>query len=390
MKIISKILDIARRECIIIFAKNPIYLVCMFIFPIMIISFFTTLMDDGQPVELPVGVVDMDNTSTSRGLIRTLDSFQTSDVVAHYNNMNEARNAIQRGEIYAFLLIPSGTTEMLMASKQPKISFYYNGAILLAGSTTFRDLKTVSLLGSAAVGSKKLAAIGKTGGEIKAFLQPITVDLHMINNPWANYNIYLTSVMVPGLFFLIIFLVTTYSIGTELKFRTGKEWMSMAGDDPFVAVTGKMLPQTIIFLIQFYLFEFYIYGILNFPHPGGVVPIMLLGLITVLSSQGFGIFIFGLVPSLRLSMTICCLLAMLGFSMAGSTFPVFAMDGPLQALSWIFPLRHYYMIYQINIFNGYPLSYAALHWLALLAFTILPVFVMWNIRKAMHKYKYLA
>ena len=390
MKIFSQISDIARRECNIIFTKNPIYLVCMVIFPIMIVSFFTTLLDDGQPLELPVGVVDMDNTSTSRGLIRTLDGFQTSDVVAHYNNMNEARNAVQRGEIYAFLLIPEGTTEMLMASKQPKISFYYNGAIMLAGSTTFRDLKAVSLLGSAAVGAKKLAAIGKTGREIKAFLQPISVDLHMINNPWASYNIYLTSVMVPGLFFLIIFLVTTYSIGTELKFKTGKEWMEIAGDNPFVAVTGKMLPQTVIFLIMFYLFEFYIYGILDFPHSGGVVPIMLSGLVTVLSSQGFGIFVFGLVPSLRLSMTICCLLAMLGISMAGSTFPVFAMDGALQSLSWIFPLRHYYMIYQINIFNGYPMSYAALHWTVLCAFILIPVFVMWNIRKAMHTYKYIA
>jgi len=119
------------------------------------------------------------------------------------------------------------------------------------------------------------------------------------------------------------------------------------------------------------------------------LPIMLLGLITVLSSQAFGVFVFGLTPSLRMSMTICCLLAMLGFSMAGSTFPVSAMDGPLQLLSWIFPLRHYYMIYQINIFNGFPLCYAWAHWTVLLAFMILPVFVLRNLYRAMLVYKYI-
>lgn len=389
MKFLSQIIQIAGRECRIILTKNPIYLFCMVFVPLVLIAFFTSILDDGQPTELPVGVVDQDNTATSRQLARTLDSFQTSDVVANYANMNDARNAIQRGEIYAFLLIPKGTTEGMMTSTQPKISFYYNSAFMLAGSTTFRDLKTVSTLGSAGVGQQKLLAVGKTSREIQAFLQPISVDLHMVNNPWANYNIYLTTVMVPGLFMLLIFLITAYSIGTEIKFETAHEWMLKADLNPWVAITGKMIPQTIIFLLIFYGFEFYIYYVLDFPHPGGVLPIFLLGLLTVISSQAFGIFTFGLTPSLRMSMTICCLLAMLGFSMAGSTFPVMAMDGPLQLLAWIFPLRHYYMIYQINIFNGFPLYYAWAHWTALMAFLVLPCFVMRNLYRALLVYKYI-
>lgn len=389
MKILSHIIKVAGRECRIIFTKNPIYLFCMVFVPLVLVAFFTSILDDGQPVEIPVGVVDQDNTSTSRSLIRTLDSFQTSHVVGHYANMNDARNAIQRREIYAFILIPKGTTSGLMTSNQPKISFYYNSAFMLAGSTTFRDLKTVATLGSAAVGAQKLSALGKTSGEIKAFLQPISVDLHMVGNPWANYNIYLSSVLVPGLIMLMIFLITAYSIGTEIKFGTSHDWIATANMDPFVAVVGKMLPQTVIFLLIFYGFEFYIYHVLDFPHPGGVLPIMLLGLVTVLSSQAFGVFVFGLTPSLRMSMTICCLLAMLGFSMAGSTFPVSAMDGALQMLAWIFPLRHYYMIYQINIFNGFPLCYAWAHWTVLLAFMILPIFVLRNLYRAMLVYKYI-
>lgn len=365
------------------------YAFCMLILPAIVVFFFTTLLNEGQPRDLPVGVVDQDNSSTSRQLIRTLDSFSSSKVVSHYTNMNDARQAIQRGEIYAFLLIPKGTEGGLMSSDRPKVSFYYSSVVLLAGSTTFKDLKTVAALGSAGIGSKKLAATGKTDREIKAALQPINLDIHLINNPQSNYNVYLSTIMIPGLLMLFIFLITPYSIGTELKFGRARQWMYMADFNPNIALLGKFLPQTLIFLMMFYGFEFYIFHVLEFPHPGGVLPILLLGLVTVLSAQAFGMFIFGLIPSLRMSMTVCSLWAMISFSLAGATYPVFAMDPFLEGVAWVFPLRHFYMIYQINIFNGFPLVYAWQSWACFAAFMLLPALVVNNIKKAMLIYKYI-
>ena len=52
---------------------------------------------------------------------------------------------------------------------------------------------------------------------------------------------------------------------------------------------------------------------------------------------GLGIFTFGLMPSLRMSMSISSLWSVLGLSMCGSAFPVAGMDTPLQAMSWLFP-----------------------------------------------------
>jgi hypothetical protein len=101
-------------------------------------------MSDGQPVEMPVGVVDLDNTTTSRGLVRRLDAFQTSHVVARYPSVSAARHAIQQNQIYAFLYIPKGTTDNLLASRQPKISFYYTMTTIVSGSLVFRDMKNLS------------------------------------------------------------------------------------------------------------------------------------------------------------------------------------------------------------------------------------------------------
>ena len=379
---------IAKRECKILY-KNPIYGFCMVLFPLLAMLFFTSLLDEGLPEDMPVGVVDLDNTSTSRGLIRRLDAFQNSRVVARFPSVAEARRAIQENQIYAFLYIPEGTSEKLLSARRPQISYYYSQTSLAAGSLVMKDMKTISTLGAAAVGQATMRAKGYTQEQIQTFLQPIRIDLHQIANPWANYNIYLSTVFVPGIMMLFMFLIAAYSLGMELKFDRGKEWVMMADKNIVVAILGKFLPQAIVFLALIFSYEYYVYEVFEFPHLGSVWMIVLLAVLQVFASIGFGIFVFGLTPSLRMSMSICSLWAMLGFSLAGSAFPIMGMDEPIQALSWLFPLRHYYMLYQITVFNGYPLIDAWFHLVGLVAFMLLPWFVLRKIKNAMLTYVYI-
>ena len=372
-----------------ILSKNPIYGFCMIVFPIAVMFFFTSLMDEGLPQRLPIGIVDLDNTSTTRSIIRRLDGFQNSQIVANYPSVAEARHAMQQNDIYAFLYIPKGTTDDLLASRQPKISYYYSYASVMAGSLLMKDLKTISTLGSAAVGQATMRAKGYTDEQIMAFLQPIRVDLHQVANPWTNYNAYLSTMLVPGVMMLFIFLISAYSIGTELKFGRSKDWLALANNNILDALVGKFLPHLLIWLAIVFAYEYYIFGVLHFPHEGGAWQITLIGVLQVLASMGFGIFAFGLMPSLRMSMSICSLWAVLSFSMAGSAFPVMGMDAPLQSLSWLFPLRHYYMIYQITVFNGYPMLEAWFHFAALAAFILLPWLVVGKIKNAMLTYVYI-
>ena len=388
LQVLRRIYKLSVRECKI-FLRNPIYLFCMVIFPLLVMFFFTSLMENGQPEEMPVGVVDLDNSSTTRALIRRLDVFQTSQVVAHYASVSEARKAIQNNEIYGFIYFPKGTTEQLLSSRQPKISFYYSMTSMTAGSLLFRDLKTVSALGSAAVGQATMRARGFTDDQIKTFLQPIAIDLHQIGNPTTDYNAYLSTLFVPGVMMLFIFLITTYAIGTELKFNHGKQIVEMGGNNIFVTLSGKLLPHLLIWLTQVFCYSYYVFGVLEFPHPGGVGMIILLNLLMVFSAMGFGIFAFGLMPSLRMSMSISSLWAVLSFSMAGAAFPLMGMDGPLQALAWLFPLHHYFMIYETCVLNEFSLLDCWWHVAALLAFMLLPMLLLPKIKNAMNTYVYI-
>ena len=388
MSYLINIWTIAKRECKIL-RVNHIYFFSMVAFPLLALVFFTSLMDEGLPEDMPVGIVDLDNTSTSRGLIRRLDAFQSSQVVARYPSVAEARRAIQENQIYAFLYIPKGTTDDLLSSRRPKISYYYNMASVMSGSLLMKDLKTISNLGSAAVGQATMRAKGYTPRQIQAFLQPVRVDLHQIANPWTNYNVYLSTVLVPGVMMLFMFLISAYSLGMELKFGRGKEWLAKADNRFVVALLGKFLPQALVFLVLIFFYDVYLYRFLHFPYEGSVWMMILLSLLEVFGSIGFGIFAFGLFPSLRMSMSICSLWAVLSFSLAGSAFPVMGMDTPIQALTWLFPLRHYYMLYQITVFNNYPLIDAWFHLVALVGFTLLPWFVILKIKNAMLHYVYI-
>ncbi len=388
MKNISRILNIALRELRIL-KGNPIYAFCMVVFPVMTMFFFTTLLDEGVPKDLPIGVVDQDDSSMSRALVRNLDAMQNSRVAYHFANITEARNAMQENKIYAYLYIPKGTMAKLLAGRQPKISYYYTMTCMTAGSMAMKDLKTLGTLGSAAVGQATLRAKGATPGQIKAALQPVTIDAHQIANPEGSYNYSLTTVFVPGIMMLFMSLLSAYSLGMELKFDTGKEWIASANGNIFVAILGKFIIHTLVFLLVIFFFHYYIYVELDFPRLGGVWSIMRLSFLEVISSLGFGIFAFGLMPSMRMSMSICSLWSVLSISMCGSAFPVMGMDPPLQALSWLFPLRHYFMLYQVTVLNGFPVIDAWFHLVALVGFTLLPWFVLRKVKNAMLNYVYI-
>ncbi|MBR0526197.1 MAG: ABC transporter permease [Prevotella sp.] len=388
MKYLSQILDIALRELGILW-RNRIYGFCMIVFPLVLVIFFTTMLDEGTPHDLPIGVVDQDNSATSRGLIRNLDAMQSSRVVYRFANVTEARCAMQEGKVYAYLYIPEGTASKLMAGRQPKISYYYTMTCMTAGSMAMKDMKTIGSLGSAAVGQATLSAKGATSGQIKAALQPITVDAHMIANPQGSYNYSLTTVFVPGILMLFMALLSAYALGMEMKFDTGKEWLARADGNIVVAILGKYIVHALVFLLVIFLYQWYIFDVLHFPRLGGVWSIVRLSLLQVAGGLGFGIFAFGLMPSLRMSMSISSLWSVLSISMCGSAFPVAGMDAPLQAMAWLFPLRHYWMIYQATVLNGFPVIDVWFHLVALVAFTLLPWFVLRKVKNAMLNYVYI-
>ncbi len=384
----SRLTAIFRRE-LRLFAHRPLFLFIMIVAPVLCIVFFTTLMADGLPTKLPAGLVDEDDTHVTRIVGRILGSMEETDLVTRYPSFTEARRAMQRGEIYGFFYIPQGLTEDAIANRQPRLSFYTNETYFVPGTLLMKDLRYASELSGLALTRETLYGKGLTEQQAMGILQPIVIETHPLNNPYLDYSVYLNNIILPGILILLIMLSTTYTIGLEWKRGTQRELYSLSGCSSTVALVGKLLPQTVLFSLMFVFYDVYFYRFLMFPCNSGIASMMVLGVVTVLASQAFGVFLFGaFIGQMRLSMCLCSLWGILSFSLAGFTYPVPAMSSLLQHLSWLFPLRHYYLIYVNQALDGYSLLYVWMPVVALLAFLLLPCTVMWRYRAAFLKYKY--
>lgn len=364
-------------------ARRPLMWFCMVLAPLFCYVFFTSLMASGLPTNLPLGLVDCDRTTTTRQLARNLDAFQQTDIVREYASVSDARRDMQRGQIYGFYYIPEGTTRKAQRQTVPTVSFYTNYSFLIAGSLLYRDMRTMSELVSGAATQAVLYARGATTGQAMAFLQPVVIDSHPIGNPWLNYSVYLSNTLVPGMLMLFVFMVTVYTISMEIKEQTARGWLLAARGSMWKALTGKLLPQTLVFWLVGSLYVVYLYGFLHFPCHCGIATMLLVMALFVVASQGMGVIMITTLPTPRLGLSFASLWGVISFSICGMSFPVMGMHPVLQGVSYLFPLRHYFLLYVNCALDGYPLLNAWPFVAGLLAFAILPLLLLPRLKHAL-------
>ena len=380
-------LTIFKREWLRI-ASSKICIWGMIVAPLLSMFVLMWMMDTGLPTQIPIAVVDMDNTPTSRALIRRLDAFEKTNIKYKSLSFKEARHRMERMEIYAVLTIPRNFTKDAISGNRPQLTYYTNNAFLISGSLLFQDLRTISVLASASVGLQTAEAKGYTQTQATPILQPITIDSHPLGNPWINYSLYLNNVILPGILQLIILIFTVSAFGSELKLGTGRQLLQLGGNSTLRVIIGKLLPYTIIYLGIAWLFMLVLYRFNHFPLQGGFLPMLLGYLLLILATQGVGIILLAIFRNYRLAVSIACLVGMVSFSIIGFSFSTLAMDGSLRAVSNLIPLRHFFLIYVDQALNGIPLRYTLPHYAILSAFVLLALCFRGVIKKLLTENRY--
>ena len=97
-------LAIVLRELDKIFSRF-MYIVLLFLVPVFCFVFFATLMPSGLPMNLELGIVDMDNSVVSRKMIRQIDATASNNVM-RFTRYEDARDLMQQGKIYGYIVIP--------------------------------------------------------------------------------------------------------------------------------------------------------------------------------------------------------------------------------------------------------------------------------------------
>lgn len=351
-------------------ASRKIYIFMMMIVPMGCAWFMLDLMNEGLPLPVPTAVVDMDRSAMSRSVTRSLRANQFVEITDEAMSYNDALEQVRRGKIFGFFYIPYRFQQKAMSGGEPTLSFYSNMSLFVPGTMSFKGFKTTAVTTKGAMVVTTMSSVGVDSQEASAMLQPVVIDSHPLGNPWLNYSIYLCNSFVPGVLALMVLLMTVFSICDEMKRGTSPKWISDAGGSMLVALTGKLLPQTVIFSIVGVAMQSMFYGYYHFPlnnHLGHMIAAMLL---LVLACQAFAVIVCEILPNLRIALSVCSLIGILSFSITGFSFPVEQMYGWLGIFSYIVPLRYYFLIYIDQALNGIPLFYSRFYYIALLLFPL--------------------
>lgn len=379
--IFTAIADTLRRE-IKRMMSRPIYFIGTILVMTFCYLFFLTFFNEGQPNKMPIGIVDLDNSSLSRQFIRNLNATQQAKVTMQLGSHKEAREEMQKGNIYAFVEISNGFSKKTISSQRPPLNIYINDSYLIAGSLLGKDIMYMSALSSGAMQRQILRARGLEEKSIMGVIQPITIDTHQIGNSTANYGVYLSNVLLPGVLQLMILMMTIFAIGVEFKDRTSHEWLENADNSMFAALTGKLFPYTILFSLLGIIGNILLYSFMHYPMNSSIWWMFLATFMYVLAYQAIGVLLIGITPVLRDGVTMAAFYGLLGFTFAGFTFPIEQLPFQAQIFSHIFPIRHYFNIYVNQALHGVSIQHSVIAYFALLSFNILPFFVYHRLKNA--------
>ena len=380
---------VIRRELSRMTSRR-IYLAACIVLPLFSLLFMATIFGDGRMRELPVGVVDADNSSTSRNIVRMVDATPELKVAKQYSNETEARNDLKRKRIYAYLLIPSGFAQKAGNNEEVTLSYYYHNAMLGVGGEVYAAfeqlLKQVSITPIVTTG----VALGEENESVISFLIPVTESSFPIYNANRNYLVYLGQPMFFIFLQILLLLVTTYALGSESKFGTVGDWLQTAHGDIFIAVMGKLLPYTCIFILMGIAANYVFFGWLDIPLPNGLWTITGVTILFVCATQALALLLYSLFPALSLIISIVSMVGSLGATLSGVTFPIRFMDTPVYAVSYLFPVRHFMEAVQMLQYTG---GRFADYWTsiaALLLFMPLSLLLLPRLKNALTTHRYAA
>ena len=369
--------------------SRPIYLFTMVALPLIGGALILTMMEEGLPQPVPVGLVDMDHSELSRKVSRTLDMMPTITIENYFDSFDDANRAVKSGEILGFIVIEDGLEEKAVAMRQPEIVYYSNFAFYVPASLVLKGFKTSSTLAQGGLVKEVLVSMGMPEEKVASTLIPVKTQMHGLGTPWMNYAIYLGNSFLPCMLALVILLITSYTITVEIKHGTSVQWLADAKGSMFIAILGKLLPQTLIFFTVGIVMQAAMYLYYGFPLNCNPLIMALAMLLLVVATQSLALIFVCAVPNLRLALSVCALLGMLSFSIGGFSFPVSAMYPAIGIFSYIIPIRYYFLIYVDQALNGIPLYYSRLYFAALLVFPLLSCVMLKRLRKACEKPVYV-
>ena len=368
--------------------RQPMYFVLMIVLPVVSFAFFALLFNQGAIRNIPIAVLDQDNTTLSRKAVQMIDDTPTAMVAYGIQGMDEGERLMREGRIMAIVQIPAFFEKNILSNSQTRLENYVSGTNITVNGLLSKDIQTAVTTFTAGIQLQVLMKQGLTQRQAMAQLMPVRFDKHVLFNPHINYGYYLSPSFMPMMLMIFAMLVTIFAIGTELKAGTAREWLDTAGGSVFAALVGKMLPLVTMMLLMTLTMFLILFKIVGVPLNGSLTALLFGCMLFVLAYMAIGVLIVTLLSNLRLSLSIGGGYSVLAFTFSGLTFPIMAMWEPMQWVSKIFPFTFYTDIFVDQMLRGTPWVYSLPDLCYMSLFIVLPLLCLPRLKRVCTEEKF--
>lgn len=284
---------------------------------------------------VPIALVDLDGTDSSRQFSRRIDASSDVAVAAVLPDEASAEREVYNRQLFGILVIPQHFERDLLHGRQSPVALYADASYFLVYQRISGAVTTVAKAFGAEIETARLIAMKIDPVLAVAASDPMPLTAVALFNPQGGYATYI----LPAAFVLILQQTLLIGVGLLGTIDDGRMAgnASAASAGPVSRVLGKMLAYLVleIFVLPFYIIVLpYLYGI---PRLGSLWAIMIFSLPFVLAVAGLGMTIARLFRN-PLAVQLAFAAAGLPFIfLAGFSWPSEAIPEPLRSLTVLLP-----------------------------------------------------
>jgi ABC-2 type transport system permease protein len=369
---------VARREWRWLFHDR---VALILIFGVPLFAFLVLAAVFSHPVIRGLGivVVDADRSETARAFIEHVDAAPGLKIVERSGDLAEAARAIRAGDAIAAIYIPANFERDLKAERRPQIVAFHNQQFLTAAGIVSQGLSDslAAAVTSAAPAAQMAPKASRTGS--------LVAETIALVNPQRNYAQFLLRALLPMVIHVVITLAAGYAVGSEFRRRSMRTWLACAGNNPIVALAGKLTPLLVIFTVIMFTVPLILEGWFQIPFKGNVGMIIAAGILLIIAYLALGALLQLLVGDLATGLGISGLIVSPAFGYAGVGFPSIGMNAFAQIWSMFLPVRWYMAVLFGQAARGLPLHQSAHAFAALAAlamgFVLLALLRLWVVAR---------
>jgi ABC-2 type transport system permease protein len=342
----KSILEFIKKE-FLQFKRDPRMFALILIAPVVQLTFlgFAANLD----VKLVRTIVfDQDRSATSRDFIERFISsgyFKIEDYVSSYD---EIAKEIDKGNVILALVIPDDFEKNIYSRRTVSVQALFNGS----------DGNTAGIVAGYAQSivseySQKIVMdfINKTGQRISKATN-ISPEIRV----WYNPELKTRNFMVPGIFGLLLSLITliltSLAVVKEKEIGT-MEQLIVTPLKPYQIIIGKLVPFVVLSFVAVLIILAAMYFIFAIPVKGDLWFLFLSAFLYILSTLGMGLFVSTISKTQQQAMMISIFALMMPMIfLSGFAFPIENMPQSIQYLSYIVPLRYFIEIIRGVVLKG--------------------------------------